>query len=341
MILHNPNFNSMEGFGGFFICALLIFFAGKRLSEYGDKIGDKTGVGKTWIGLVLMATVTSLPELFVGISSSAIIESADLAVGDIVGSCAFNLAILAFLDVFIPKRQHLFYVASSHHVLSTSLGTILIALAGVSIYLPEQIALLPGIGVMSVVFIVIYFISIRVIYKFEKQNNIHTTSENLQKETSLSILVISYAFFALIIIAAALLIPYFATLIAKETGLTNSAMGTVFVSISTSLPEIAVSIASVRIGSIDLAIGNLLGSNIFNILILSIDDIFYKKGLLLKDVSDNHLMTVLTCIIMGSVTIAGFTYKAPAKKFLMALDSILILAFYFLNLVMVFYLQKP
>ena len=76
----------MESFAGFIICAVIIFLAGKKLSYYGDLIAERTGLGKAWIGLILMASVTSLPELVVGISSSAIVGSADPATGDIFGS---------------------------------------------------------------------------------------------------------------------------------------------------------------------------------------------------------------------------------------------------------------
>ena len=92
---------------GFLLCAVIIFFAGKKLSRYGDMLSEKTGLSKGWVGLILMASVTSLPELMVGISSSAIVQSADLAVGDILGSRAFNLGILAMLDAFVPKREWL------------------------------------------------------------------------------------------------------------------------------------------------------------------------------------------------------------------------------------------
>src|SRR5687767_7432549 len=75
---------------GFLVCAAIIFLAGRKLSFYGERIAEKTGLGKAWIGLILMASVTSMPELMVGISSTAIVGSADLAVGDILGSCIFN-----------------------------------------------------------------------------------------------------------------------------------------------------------------------------------------------------------------------------------------------------------
>ena len=80
---------------GFIICATIIFFAGKRLSNYGVLLAELTGMGKAWIGLILMAAVTSLPELVTGLSSSAFVESPDLAVGNILGECAFILCILS------------------------------------------------------------------------------------------------------------------------------------------------------------------------------------------------------------------------------------------------------
>ena len=107
----------MEHIAGFLVCATIIFFAGRKLSRLGDRLAVLKGWSKAWVGLILMATVTSLPELMVGVSSAAIVRSADLAVGDILGSCAFNLGILALMDAFVPRRKHLFEMASPSHVL--------------------------------------------------------------------------------------------------------------------------------------------------------------------------------------------------------------------------------
>ena len=123
---------------GFLACAAIIFFAGKKLSLYGDLLAEKTGMSKGWIGLILMASVTSLPELMVGISSAAIVKSADLATGDILGSCAFNLGILAMLDAFIPKHQPLFGIASPRHMLIAALGIILLSLVGFALFLRRR-----------------------------------------------------------------------------------------------------------------------------------------------------------------------------------------------------------
>ena len=154
----------MTSIAGFIICAVVIFFAGKKLSYYGDLIAEMTGMGKAWIGLVLLASVTSLPELFVGISASAIVRSADLAVGNVVGSCAFNLGILAIMDVFVPLRRPIFASASQNHIMAAAMGIILIDMAGLGIFLSDDILITPWIGATSILFIVIYFLSIRLLY---------------------------------------------------------------------------------------------------------------------------------------------------------------------------------
>lgn len=330
--------------GGFLLCAVIIFFAGKKLSFYGDQLAEKTGMGKAWIGLILMASVTSLPELMVGISSAAIVQSADLAVGDILGSCAFNLGILAIMDAFLPRHHTLLGTASPNHILAAALGIILISLVGVAIFLPEDIVLSGWIGVTSLSFIIIYLFSIRLIYLNEKNvAKISHETEVLHHskiDISLKTIIGKYVLFALIIIAAALTLPYFAEKIAEDTGLGKSFVGTFFLAVSTSMPEIAVSLAAVRMGSLDLAVGNLLGSNLFNILILAIDDIFYTKGHILKDASPYNIISVFSAILMTAVAIIGLSYRTKGKRFLLAWDAALIFLIYIVNLFLLYQLSK-
>jgi len=82
----------------FVLCTAVIVYSGAKLSQYGDIIAEKSGLGRAWIGVVLMASVTSLPELVTGVSSVTYAGVPDIAVGDVLGSCAFNMLILAILD---------------------------------------------------------------------------------------------------------------------------------------------------------------------------------------------------------------------------------------------------
>jgi cation:H+ antiporter len=152
--------------------------------------------------------------------------------------------------------------------------------------------------------------------------------------------IVRYSLFAVIIVITALFLPYFVEHIAEETGLGKSFAGTLFLAISTSLPEIAVSLAAIRMGSIDLAIGNLLGSNLFNILILFLDDLFYTKGLLLKDASDVNLLTVFFVLMMTGVAIIGFIFPSKRKKILLSWDTFTIFALYLTNIILLYILTS-
>jgi cation:H+ antiporter len=331
MILHSS---------GFILCAIIIFFAGKRLSYYGDLLADLTGLGKAWIGLILMSTVTSLPELMVGISSATIVQSADLAVGDILGSCAFNLGILSLMDLFTPKDHPLFSGVSRSHILAAAFGLVLISLTGLGLFLPADIVIAPSLGLTSISFAVIYLIAVKTIYNYQKDNPaLENTSPQQPHELSLRQVIVRYSFAAFIIIVSALALPYFAEHIADETGLEKSFVGTLFLAISTSLPEIAVSLAAVRMGSPDLAIGNLLGSNIFNIFILFLDDIFYTKGHLLKDASEVNLVSVFFVTLMVATAIIGFIFPNKEKKSIMAWDTLIIFLLYEVNMVLLYQLS--
>ena len=116
----------------FLMCAAVIFFAGTRLSKYGDVIAEKSGLGRTWIGVILMASVTSLPELITGFSSVVVFDLPNIAAGDVLGSCMFNLLILAFLDFQTPGAS-VSSRAHHGHILTAGFGVILLSIAATGI----------------------------------------------------------------------------------------------------------------------------------------------------------------------------------------------------------------
>jgi len=327
---------------GFLLCAALIFFSGTKLAHYGDQMAELTGMGKAWFGLIMMASVTSLPELFVGISSASIIESADFAVGDVLGSCAFNLAILSLLDVF-SKKTTLFSVASQSHVLAGALGIVLFSFVGIGLFLPYDFKLIDWIGISSVVFITLYLVSIKLVYQYDKNHptqSIPSKLVELQNKTSLKKVIFWYSLNALVVIGAALVLPHFVEQISDQTGLNKSFTGTILLALSTSLPEVAVSIAAIRMGAIDMAVGNLLGSNLFNIFILAIGNFFYTKGHILVDASESHIISVFSIITMTAIAIIGLTYRSKSKPFLLAWDTLLIVIMFIFNMVILYKLSS-
>ncbi len=324
-----------------FICATsVIIYSGTKLAKYGDKIAELTGWGKAWVGLILMASVTSLPELMSGISSVTFINAPNLAAGDVLGSCVFNLLILSFIDARIQKP--LTSMLKISHLFVGLFGIILIALSGLAILMSDIVPNFFWISPFSILLILVYLVALNSIYKFEKADQIgqpiiETHQENNKAE--LKKVVTAYILNALLVIGAAILLPYFGEQIAAQTGLGNSFFGTVFLAISTSLPELVVSFAAIRLGAFDLLVGNLLGSNIFNIFILALDDIFYTKGSLFANIKTDHLDSVIVVIIMTAIVGLGLMIKPTKKLWRLSFDTLLILLLY-IGLIVVLFIKK-
>src|SRR5690606_31630157 len=127
------------------------------------------GWGKMWMGMILMAGITSLPELVTGISSIQMVDSPNMAVGNVIGSCAFNILILSLLDVAFPKRMPITYEANTGHVIAAAFGVVLMCVVSFSIIRPGMFGHIGWIGGDSLLFIFIYFFAIRAVYNYEKR----------------------------------------------------------------------------------------------------------------------------------------------------------------------------
>ena len=302
----------------FAICLILIGSAGTILSRNGDVIAMKTGLTGGWVGLVLVAVVTSLPELVTGISAVTIAKTPDTAVGDVFGSCVFNLAILIVLD-FVERGESVYRRVRQGHILSAGFGIILIGFAGMSLSLHGHGIALSylGIGIYTPIIFVFYGLGTRAVFQYERDHR-EPRVENIEDRhagITLYTAIRSYALAAMVVIAASTVLPFVAVALATTIGWRQTFVGTLLVATLTSLPELVVSVAAVRINAIDMAIANLLGSNMFNMLILGIDDLLYRKGPILYHVSSVHIVSSLSAVVMSGLLIAGILYRPQRRIF--------------------------
>jgi cation:H+ antiporter len=317
------------------LCLTIIGYAGYYLSRYGDIIADKTGMSASWIGLLLLSTATSLPELVTGISSVTAADTPDIALGDILGSTVFNLAILVMLDA-LYRTETLYSRAAQGHILSASLGTLLIAFTGFSLLLERggMSRAIAHIGLYTPLIIAVYLASMRAVYSYEHRTLSEYAEDAAERypEVTLRDAIKGYLQSALAVVLAGSWLPFVARDIADLMGWGQSFVGTLLVAAVTSAPEVAVTLSALRIGAIDMAIANLLGSNLFDILILAIDDLFYSKGPLLAHVSASHALTALTAVMMGTLVIVGLVFR-PRGRVVFGLTwiSLALLMLYVLN----------
>lgn len=296
----------------FVACVIIIGAAGVRLIRYGDAIASLAGLSRSWVGLIMVATVTSLPELVTGLSAVTIAKAPDIAVGDVLGSCVFNLAILALLDIFY-RKDPVYAMASSAHILSAGFGVVLIAAAGLILLMDAQ-GILPRFGHVSwgsPAIMALYLWAMRTIYLAEQRK--HRTDDDEPPSMTLKAALSGYAVAGAVIVGAGIWLPMVGVELARIMGWSNSFVGTLFVALATSVPELATTIGALRIGAIDLAFGNLLGSNLFDILILAIDDLAYLPGSLYARVSGLHLMSALSACVMSGAVVVALAYR-PASR---------------------------
>jgi cation:H+ antiporter len=282
-------------------CAAVIILAGTNLSRYGDVLAARSGLGRTWIGLVLTAGVTSLPELVTGLSSTLVHRAPDVAVGDVAGSCAFNLLLLALVD---PLSSPSFSPPKLGRGAWSSLGAGAagLALAISALLAPAAMPTLGWIGLPSVGLVVLYAVTLRLAFaaRHEEEPTLAPASSlSLRKAAGL------YAFNAAVVVVAAGGLPGLAVELADASGLGQTFVGGILVGATTSLPEVAVTVSALRIGAAPMAIGSLLGSNLFDLLILALDDAAYAAGPILAAAAPLHLIPLSAALAMTLVTAAA------------------------------------
>jgi cation:H+ antiporter len=325
----------------FLLAALVIVAAGTQLARYGDVIGEKSGLGRSWIGVVLLAATTTLPELFSGIGATALAGLPDIAIGGVFGSCMFNLLILSLMDAVQPEP--LSARAHQGHVLSLGLGLLLVGVAGLGLAASPVMPAVGWVGSSTLALVALYFVAMRMVFTHERHRLARETREvaeelhyaGIEMRTAL----IRYALAAAVVIVAALALPQLAGAIARETGLGEAFVGSLFVAVTTSLPEIVVALSAVRMGAVDLGVGNILGANLFNLLILALDDVFYLPGPLLAAADPSHGVSVFAVVTMNALFLMGLTYRVMTKRFVVAWDTGAMAAVYATAVILVYLLR--
>jgi len=152
----------------FGLCAVLIARAGYELYVSADRIAATTGLSRGWVGLALLATVTSLPELASGISAVAIVEAPNLAVGNALGAFVFNLLFLVVIDA-LQRQQPIYHRASAAHLLSAAFGVVMLGFVAMSLVLAEGAPALLHLGLVSPVLLALFLLALRSVFGHERE----------------------------------------------------------------------------------------------------------------------------------------------------------------------------
>lgn len=322
--------------------AAVVAGAGVVLARAADAIAEKTGLGRLLVGSIALAAATSLPELSVDIAA---VRSGhlDLAAGDLFGSSLMNLSILAGIDLCRRNGRKMLSREAASHALSATLGIALTGLAGCAVLTAGRVpsAEVLRISGWSWAIFAAYLLGARMLF-IDQRISVRTAAETTGQVTtpagspwqSLTIFMAA----ASVLVVAGPRLAEVADSLADRSGLGGTFVGTTLVAVTTSLPELVASLAAVRMGALDLAIGNAFGSNAFNMILFMPLDVVHS-GSFFQAVSPTHAVTAFAVVIATSIAVLGQLYHVERRLPLIEPDALLVILVVVGALGLVFYLS--
>jgi cation:H+ antiporter len=317
--------------------ALLIAIAGTRLAGHADVLADRTGMGEIIAGAVFVGASTSLPGIITSMSTAAQ-GYPGLAIGNAVGGLTAQTTFLAVADLAY-RKANLEHAAAS--VTGLTQGTLLVSLLTIPLLAmatPEFTLL--GVHPASVILFVSYGFGLRLLAQVQEApmwspvQTQHTQDEAEQAEEtggdprSTAQLWRLFAMSAAVVAGAGYVVGEAAGALVELTPLSESAVGTLFAAVANSLPELVTALAAVRRGALNLAVGDVIGGNSFEVLFLAAADPFYRAGSIYHQFTPDNVFTAVLAILMTGVLLLGMLRRERHGIAGIGFESALVLALY-------------
>jgi cation:H+ antiporter len=327
--------------------AVVIWFAGTRIARYADAIAEQTGIGREFLGLALLGAITSLPELAVA-STASLAGVPALSVNDLLGSASLNILIIALADAVLGRDAITSAVGSPGLLLQGVLGIVLLAIVAAATMTPDVVVF--GAGTWSWLLLALALAFVWVIAESEGRPS--WIPANAPRESadgseanrrgvpgSLRSLIARTAAAGVVVCIGGFLLARTGEAIAEQTGLGTSFVGAVLVAASTSLPEVSTVVAAVRLRRYPMALSTVLGTNIFNIIILFVVDALYAGGPVLAEVGRFAGFGALLAIVLTALFLAGMIERRDRTVARMGIDSIAAIICYGAGIVVLYQLR--
>ncbi len=310
----------------FLLSAIFIVLAAVQLAKYGDAIAYRTGLGGLFIGSLLLAGATSLPELLTMVN--AIDQGhVNLTAGDLVGSSMFNMLLLGGLDILFHQRRILRRVAL-RHALTASLGTMLTGM--VVFFLLADLDLRIGwVGIDSLLVLAMYVTGVWLLRSNPVSGGLpDPPAENTEAMPALNRALVGFAVTAGVLVLTTPWMVRSGSEIATLTGLGDGFVGMLLIAFVTSLPELVAMVSAVRFGAYDMAVGNLFGSNIFNMAALASGDLFYTQGSFFTAINPVFALAGLLAMLLTTLGLMGNLAQVERRIWFVEADALLLILCY-------------
>ena len=294
------------------VLATLVVFLSIKLSNYVDLLDKKTKVSGALLGGILLAGVTSLPELFTSLTGTLIVGDNHLVLGNIMGSDFFDIMIFGVIYFLFFKKFTQGKVGKQHYLTCLFTGLMLIAVTIAAFVFNKNGWLLGWFNPMSLVVIAIYVVSIILTPKTEEKEE---QEEEVKSKLTVKQIWILLAVFSVILIGASISVTLVTDQIVENYHIDGTFGGSLFLGVATSLPEVTATISLCRKKNFDAAYGDILGSCVFNIIILGIADaLSFKAGPLYTLTSESLMLIIGTAFTLLVVFLSILFIKSKYFK---------------------------
>ena len=328
--------------------AVAVWWAGAGLARHADALARKTGIGQAVVGMLLLGGITSLPELAVAVTAT-LHDAPLLTVNDILGSAAINVVILALADARYGRGALTATPGHPQVLLQGALSVVLLLLIAAAVVAGDRMVI--GMGAWSWVLLAGYAVSVRMV---SRSAHMHSwvpdpdgphhdaprdAGKSREPEASRARLVGRIAVRGAVILAAGFVLAQSAEGIAEQSGLGNSFVGAVLLGLCTSLPEVSTVLAAVKLGRYEMAIGDVFGTNLFNVTIIVLVDAIHGGPPVLQVAGAFGAFAALLAALLTLLFIAGVIERRDRTLWRMGADSLAALAVYAAGLAVLYRLR--
>lgn len=344
----------------FAVAAAAIWLAGGRLERYADAIAEKTGLGRAFLGLLLLAVATSLPEISSVVTASLVGNTA-LAVHNLLGAVVINAVVLAIADMALG-RGALTYQSPSFALLMQGIGLLLVltvALMGMTLggqlaAHSTTVAVNLSVGLWSLLLLAAYLIMLYLTYRAhahprwqpvvsDRRDGVHRADPDPSRDDmhnqSLKRLGVYFGIGSVVVLLAGSTVARVGDALASQTGLGGSFIGFTLVSLATCLPELSITVPAVRGGNTEMAFGNVFGSSAFNVMLLLLVALLSGGAELFANIPASAQFASALGIFLTCLYIWGLLERQNRTVLRMGWDSAAVLVFASVGFAVVFWVK--
>jgi len=321
------------------LAGAVVWFAGSRLAALVDEISARSGIGQAFAGMLLLGGITSLPEVATA-STASLAGNPLLSINDLLGSASINILLLAIADMVYGKRALTHQTAKPAPLMQGVLGMMLMAAVAVAIIVDDVLIPVLGSGILSLALALACVQALRIANRFESNNALEASGHLVGEggtadrrdygNMRLAVLTVTAAV-AILLGGATLALAGDA--LAETSGLGSSIVGFTLVGFCTSLPELSSMVGALKLQRYQLAIGNIFGTNLFNVQIIFIADLFFSDGPVLNEAGLFEVTAACLSIVMTGIFVVGMLERRDKTIWRLGLDSALAILVFAIGLI--------